>query len=158
MLDADEHRLLVWRDHHASELALFGTDQEPADLSARWIGAEHLVVAEAGVIAGLSEDVDTSIWIQSRPLGATKIPSGTNLSPTIVEPWAGTAGSPERAKTSQVKVGLGEVMVVAPRDDVAEDVGRARVDGVDGGRAEPATVLPSGLLLDAGFVPRRLLL
>ena len=38
MLDADEHRLLVGRRHHASELTLIGTDEGAADLSGCRIG------------------------------------------------------------------------------------------------------------------------
>jgi hypothetical protein len=55
------------------------------------------------------------------------------------------------------EVWLAEIVVVRPCDDVAVHVVGAWMMASTGGRAEPAVVVPSGLLLDSGVVPRRLL-
>ena len=60
-----------------------------------------------------------------------------------VEPWAGIVGVAGEGEDVPPERGLGEVDVVAPADDVAVDVRRPRVGGVDAG------LVP---------VPRRLLL
>src|SRR5262245_47705686 len=87
------------------------------------------------------------------------MPSGAeNLSPLIVEPWAGFAGSPQRATMSQSKSGSEKSLsyfqvMMCPWSLMA----RGLIASI-GGRAEPATVLPSGLLDEGGLEPRRLLL
>ena len=53
VLAPHEHRLLVGGHEHAGDLALLRPGQKPADLAGRRIGAQHLVVAEPGVVAGV---------------------------------------------------------------------------------------------------------
>src|SRR5262245_66677397 len=87
------------------------------------------------------------------------MPSGEpNLSPLIVDPWAVTAGSPQSAKMSQTKSGSEKSssyfqVMMCPYTLFMRGLAASR-----GGRAEPATVLPLGLLTEGGLVPRRLLL
>ena len=56
---------------HAGDLARVRADEEAPGLARVGVGAQHLVVAEAGVGARVDRAADTSVWIHSRPLGAT---------------------------------------------------------------------------------------
>ena len=53
VLDPDEHGALIGSDEYTGDLALLRTDKKTADLAGLRIGAEHLIVAESGVVAGV---------------------------------------------------------------------------------------------------------
>src|SRR5262245_22416489 len=86
------------------------------------------------------------------------MPSGEpNLSPSIVEPCSGTVGSPHRAKISHSKSGSVQSSSYFQVMMCPYTLSARGLIASMGGRAEPAVVLPSGLLTETGSVPRRLL-
>ena len=54
VLDADEQGSLVRGEADAGDFAAYRADHETADLAAVRVGAQHLVVAHAGKVAGVA--------------------------------------------------------------------------------------------------------
>lgn len=133
MLNADEHGLLVPRDHHTGDLALLGALEKSSNFSGRRIGAHHLVVAKAGIVNCVDRR-GRHVGLDPEPAARCHVNAVRRTELIAVD--RGTMGRDQRVPAENENVPLeirfGLVLVVFPSYDVPIHIVDARVDRVHG--------------------------
>src|SRR5688500_13012592 len=119
MLDADEHRPLVRRDEHAGDLADVRPDEEAPGLARLRIGAEHLVVPEAGVRPGVDRAAG-HVRLDPEPAARGHVNAVRRAVAVADDGGTGLCVSRIAAECEEVPLErrLGPVALIRPADDV----------------------------------------